>query len=264
VHSFDVFDTSLVRTLAIPDHLFFVLAETLLIRRGDDASKEKIADLARLRIQAARSARRASNRDDVPLEEIYRHIDLESWGIASAEMMEEELRLGSEAVRPVARTRAELERLQGAGEQIVFISDTPLPAAHLRKMLECAGMAHPDDRVYTSSDVGLTKSSGRLFGYVLEREGDLADRWVHHGDHPHSDVAVVRRLGIGTAPFFDTRLSRYERILLAEGEDEPLIRSRIAGVSRVARLMAATGTRPFLGRRRESRGGIIGAAQGGA
>ncbi|MGH8915026.1 MAG: hypothetical protein ACRDZM_10995, partial [Acidimicrobiia bacterium] len=242
MHSFDVFDTSLVRTLAVPEHLFFILAEALLLRRGDDVSKEKIVDLARLRIQAARSARRASDRDDVPLEEIYRHMDLESWGITTTEMIEEELRLESESARPVARTRTELERLRGEGEQVVFISDTPLPAPHQRKMLEFAGMAHPDDRLYTSGDVGLTKSSGRLFDYVLEREGDRPDRWVHHGDHPHSDVEVVRRRGIGAAPFFDARLGRYERILLAAGEDEPWIRSRIAGVSRVARLMAGTRT----------------------
>lgn len=242
LHSFDVFGTSLVRTLAVPDHLFFLLAESVLMRREDDVSREKIRDLARTRIQAARSARRASDRDDIPLEEIYRHMDLESWGITTAEMIEEELRLEAESVRPVARTRAKLERLRREGNHVVFISDTPLPAAHLKKMLESAGMAHPDDRVYTSSEVGFTKSSGRLFDYVLEREGDLADGWVHHGDHPHSDVEVVQRLGIGAAPFFDARLSRYERILLAAGEEEGWIRSHIAGVSRVARLMAGTRT----------------------
>lgn len=238
--SFDIFDTSLVRTVARPSDVFFLVAQAILQQRGGDANKVAIAELARLRIRAERLAIEAGDKEDVSLDEIYRHLNLGEWGITSGEMMAAELRLEAELVRPIARTRAEVRRSRQMGEPLIFISDTPIPTEHLRQMLVKAGIALPIDRIYASGDLGLTKASGRLFEYASEQEGEPLDRLVHTGDNPRSDVAVVRRLGMRAEPFLEARLTRYERILLNEGEEEPWVRSRIAGVSRAARLEAET------------------------
>lgn len=248
MHSFDVFETCLIRTVAMPDDLFYLVAKSVLSRRSTAWEKEEVVELARLRIAAGQRAGDASSQDHVHLGEIYRHFDLSHWGISPQEMMEEELRLEAESVRPVARTRRQLERLRDEGERIVFISDTPIPTVHLKKMLEDAGVALPGERLYASGDLGLSKASGRLFEYVRDVEGVDFEDWVHHGDNPLGDLSVPWSKGIRTVEYRDSDLTRYERIHLMAGTAETWVRSLVAGVSRVARLTTdEEGNHPFHG-----------------
>lgn len=236
--SFDVYDTCLVRTFAEPSDLYLLLAENLLRGREGGADREMITELAYLRTDAHRTAERLSGREEVGLEEIYQCLNLDDWPISTEEMMDEEIRLEVESVRPVARIKNEIEIHRRTGESITFISDTPLPRGHLRAVLERWGLATPGDRIYTSSDVGFRKSSGLLFQYVREQEGVSVGDWVHRGDHPLADESAPRRLGIRTEPFLDSQLNRYETMVLNDGYGNRSVRSRIAGVSRATRLMS--------------------------
>ena len=46
-----------------------------------------------------------------------------------------------------------MERARKEADRVVFVSDTPHTAAFLRELLEQAGLATPEDRVFVSSSV---------------------------------------------------------------------------------------------------------------
>lgn len=167
--------------------------------------------------------------------EVYNHMNLTPWDIAPERMMEEELRLEVELVRPIEATRLKVAILRQTGARVIFISDTPLPVSHLRRMLQNAGLAMAQDPIYASGELGLTKASGRLFDHVGNAE-QPTDGWVHIGDHPYSDVAVPRAKGIEAFLFAGAALNRNERALARAAGGEPWERSLIAGVSRSVRL----------------------------
>jgi FMN phosphatase YigB (HAD superfamily) len=237
-HSFDVFDTCLVRTVARPADLFYLPAQKVpgeIARRP--RTPEEIIDLARLRLEAEAAARRAIARPDITLADIYAHFShLDYWGIPAHIMMQAEIDLEIALVRPVAVIRQKIEALRGQGCRIIFISDMYLPRDIIRRMLLDHGFAHPDDPVYVSGEIGLTKHNGQLFPYVLAQE-NLGPGQLHHwGDNPHSDVLVPARQGLKTTFFRQSQLTRPEQALLTQPAENPWLSSQLAGVSRAVRL----------------------------
>lgn len=234
VFSFDVFDTCLARTVARPADLFFLLAERLL---PPDATPEQVTELARLRTQAEAAARQASPRDDITLADIYRHFaHLDYFHLSPQAVMQAEIQLEQESVRLVAIIKQKIETLRRQQQRIIFISDMYLPQAVIRAMLLAHGLARPDDPIYVSGEVGLTKASGKLFEHVLAQE-KIVPRQLHHtGDNPYADVIIPTRLGIITHYFQASRLNRYERLTLTQAGDIPRLQTQLAGFSRAGRL----------------------------
>ncbi|MHC4917903.1 MAG: hypothetical protein ACYTGB_20700 [Planctomycetota bacterium] len=247
-HSFDVFDTALVRTFARPPDLFVELGRRLGAGAPDAFAVRRRA--------AERAARGARTREEVTLGEIYAQFPEEHLPGASREgAAAEEVRLEKESVRPVAGVSRAIEEARGRGERVLFISDMYLPAGAVREMLLEAGLAREGDAVYVSSEEGVTKHTGELFGRVLEREGLAPGQLVHCGDNPHSDLRVPRRMGIRCRPFRGARLNRRERTYLESVRPRGQWPLRLAGISRAVRLMLDGEGAPGLG---SLVGGLVG------
>jgi len=238
IYAFDVFDTCLVRNLARPADLFFVLAERMLAQHlSRPYSYEEVSELARLRIEAERTARHASAKEDITLDCFYQRIqDLAQWGISAETMMQAEIQLEIESVRPILQIKQKIDHLRQQEQCIIFISDMYLPRPVIRQMLVEHGFAHDADHIYVSGEIGLTKYSGSLFEYVLTAENINPWQLWHHGDNPYSDVLIPRRLGINTVFFPHSQLNRYETKIVAQRNDWPWQYSQLAGISRVTRL----------------------------
>lgn len=233
-YSFDVFDTCLVRGFASGPDLIATAARRCA--PAGDASEEVIGEAVRLRMEGERRARR-HGADGSSLEEIYAAVpELAELGIRPSDMSDEEVRLERDTLRPVASTAARITRLRAAGGRIIFISDMHLPTAVIREKLLEFRIAQPDDPVYVSGDVGLSKASGRLYDHVLDAEGLRAHEVVHCGDDEGNDVLAARARGLLTVPFTAGRLNRYEREMLTAGPVDPDTCSRLAGISRLVRL----------------------------
>ncbi len=242
IYSFDVYDTCFIRNFAYPTDLFFVLAEKILVTRDvQDFSKEEIIELARLRIKAEQDTRDASDKEDVTFADIYQKLNLAGWGISKSVMMELELKLEFSSIRPILSTKQKIETLRKQGYRIIFISDMYLPQQTIKQMLMNHELAYPNDPVYVSGDIGLTKHSGNLFPYVLKKENILSQELWHHGDNPYSDVIIPNKSGIKTTFFQQSQLNRYEGEILSQGLESSWIYSQFAGVSRVTRLMSNPG-----------------------
>jgi len=240
VHSFDIWETCLIRSFARPEHLFFAVAQRYLGERGEPVTQDQLAELQRERREAETAARDAQHAREgsweVTLEEIYAMLRERAPWIDAGAFQACELALEEASIFPIASTRAEIQRLRAAGERVIFISDMYLPAGTLLGFLRKFGMAEAHTPLYVSGALRRNKAEGTLFRQVCEAEGIELHELAHTGNHPHSDVASPRRLGITATAFTGDRLSVPEQCVLREGQGRPLLASRLAGLMRANRL----------------------------
>jgi FMN phosphatase YigB (HAD superfamily) len=213
--SFDVFDTVLTRSYAVPEDLHWHLAE-LAAQRGLVATP---AALVQARRQAETLAwQRAGHARAIGIEGIYRGVGalLGTSESDTASLMALELDLESACVRPVAAMAAELRVRRARGERICFLSDMHLPAAHIRLLLEKCRLIGPEDHLFVSSDEGVSKrSAGRLYRRALGALGLWPWQLHHQGDDRRADVRMAWLRGVPATHRRAASLNRFEHALLA-------------------------------------------------
>lgn len=94
---------------------------------------------------------------------------------------------------------------------ILFISDMYLPLEIIRQMLHRCGYDR-FQHLFVSSALGVTKSSGELYEYILKELACRPHEILHIGDHYDSDVIMARRYGLATHPYekCDERMRRLD------------------------------------------------------
>ncbi|HWZ95164.1 MAG TPA: hypothetical protein VNW30_08225 [Opitutaceae bacterium] len=240
--SFDVFGTCLVRAVGPPSELFRLVGRMVGERLGTPRPEQFAEDFIEWRSEAERRARRRSMREEVRLQEIWLVLQamLGPERCAALDGPTLELEAERSVLRPIiaARERILLERTRG--NTILFISDTYLPGSFLIPLLRDFGLAAETDRVYLSSEVGLTKRSGSLFRHVLAAEQLPAPGLYHIGDNDVADAAVPRRLGIQTELFTASSPKTVERHLLWLRPPVDALWLRTAGAMATTRLSRPT------------------------
>jgi predicted HAD superfamily hydrolase len=238
--SLDVFDTVVFREVAQPRGTFDRIQQE--VARGNlDLPFHLTRDFTTQRMRAERNARARSNREDISLDSIYGllsrrfNLDHKTTAILKALEINQEL----ESVMGIPQVIAFIRSARLAQKRIIFISDMYLPRSVIIRMLQKVGAYQAEDGVYVSGEIGLTKSSGRLFKHVLHTEQCHPQFVLHIGDHRSSDQRIPARLGLKTISFNRSHLSRYEKILLGPNgfSSQPgLDWQLLAGGSRKARL----------------------------
>lgn len=235
VHSFDVFDTVIMRRVGDPDAVIDVLAERL---HGEGMVPVAAAVFAAARKHHERRLVQLAGRH-LPLRAIHAEVAralsidpavAESWARAE-EQLERELTVA------VPGAREMIEESRAAGHQVVFVSDTPHSESFVRELLVSRGVAGDGDLVFTSSDRGSTKSRGGLFEAIAGVVGSDRD-YLHRGDNRRSDLGSARLEGWRSRLVPQAQLTRYEKLLEARSHDTALATSWLAGASRLARLEA--------------------------
>ena len=237
VYSFDIFDTCLTRLVARPADVFWVLGEKVLAHLGNSKpTPDELTDFRLERMRAEREARAQKSNGEVLLADIYAEFDwLEQRGLDRERGMQAEIETEHDLIRPIAAARERIRRARESGARIVFISDMYLPSMVIGSWLVESGMAAPEDPVYVSGEMGVSKKSGDLFRRVAEKEGLDFRRWRHLGDHPVSDLAAPRKLGIQAERWCPAELTEYEeRAYCALGD--VVAASRLAGTMRCVRV----------------------------
>ncbi|WP_017317165.1 HAD family hydrolase [Mastigocladopsis repens] len=235
VYSFDVFDTSLVRTWVRPTHLFWEV--------GYQLQKENIIQVSpeywsQIRIEAERKAREIGTTYEVTLEEIYEQLafalNLSTYEVEKAKQKEIEIELLS--LRPVPATQKKIQSLHQEEKPIIYISDMYLSEEVIRNFLKENKVWIPGSTLYVSSETRINKASGKLFQHYLAQESLKPSQLCHVGDNLHADVKVPKKLGIPFEYFTQAHLNRYEE-QLADTTELPLkFRSLLAGASRLTRM----------------------------
>ena len=234
--SYDVFDTVVTRAFAHPRDLFVHLGERLgqrgLIRLPP-------LEFARLRWTTELAARQKTPGREVGLAEIYRELALRlHWDEATtAAAQDVELAVESRHLHAIPYLQPELARARAEAGRLLFLSDMYLPSAVLRAWLTREGVMQPDDVLLVSGEARANKNSGKLFAIARQQTGGDYARWHHAGDHPVSDVAKPRELGLTATHRPEAWLTPRERQARgSEGEFAEVWRSLLAGAMRLARL----------------------------
>ena len=180
VVSFDVFDTLLMRPYLRATDLF----------RHLEAVYDRPRFAAR-RIEAEREARsQHPEREDITLDMIYEEIDEEFREMKGQEPEWEQMVLRANPEMKIAYDYA-----VKCGKRIIISSDMYLPSEIIARCLKNSGYSEWE-RLYVSSELNATKSSGSMYRLLLAECGVRACDVLHIGDHKHSDYRVPRKLGM--------------------------------------------------------------------
>ncbi|MDR0932980.1 MAG: hypothetical protein LBM70_08200 [Victivallales bacterium] len=218
--SFDIFDTVLIRKCGKPENIFYLLAtrlyphdralqeEFMLWRRNAVGTGEKIAD-------------------------IYAYADFP--GYSATELIEAEKAIESENLVANPAVRQEIEKCRNAGYVIAFISDMYLPGVFLSDILNRENCLKSGEKVFVSCEYRARKDTGEL--YKLVRNELHPGKWIHYGDHPHSDIKMARKKHIKPKRVKTDYTFIEQKILsFADLQHSPSPLSLLAGFSRVARI----------------------------
>jgi len=239
IASFDVFDTVLIRGTPIPTNVFLLVARRLPSIGIEISPSAFLAS----RTAAEFRCRQNSNAEEITLEAIYRELGFTmGWNLETLALVQEiELQVETALLVPNPETVKDIENARFEGKRILFVSDMYLPTRFIRARLKQFGLMKDHDGLYVSSEVGLTKSSGRLFAHILKAEGIVGADMVHIGDHPLSDVVVPKRLGINCREYSNAKPTRYEVLIESCAVETDGLASIIAGSARFARLSGPLG-----------------------
>jgi FMN phosphatase YigB (HAD superfamily) len=212
--SFDLFDTLLIRRIHDPDLLKPATAR--YISSLADCSGVQISwpKVQKLRDSIEQRHRQETGRRYEDYEACYPRFMEELLQRIFADQYDEQLlervtlyELGVENSMLVPRQELVqwLEELHGQGKRIFIISDVYLPAEHLEKLVEHAGILHLVEKVISSADTFLAKASAKAYPLLLEQFGLDYSSWLHIGDNPHSDGLKAAEVGIRALVIRDGR-----------------------------------------------------------
>lgn len=121
---------------------------------------------------------------------------------------------------------------------VLFISDMYLPIEFLQDVLKEKGFFKEGDQIFVSSEIGLTKASGRLYDYAQQQCHLSFHSWCHRGDNQDSDYKMAKKKGIH-AIFVNHQYTFSEKILKSKDISSWSMNGwMMAGLSRSIRLQA--------------------------
>ena len=186
VISFDIFDTLIHRTVSRPEDIFTLAAETIYPSHEEaDAFRER-------RIAAEHEAR--MEKGEVTLQDIYHHLEARKFPVR--QLMQAEIMCELENCFPDRVMTRLYDYARQSGKTVLIISDMYLSPDVIRNMLNKCGIDLRNADLYVSCDAGVSKRSGQLFRYVLDKRHLNRKDFVHFGDSLKSDILGGIRAGI--------------------------------------------------------------------
>lgn len=233
VHSFDVFDTVLTRTVSPPSEVFFLTGKYARKTLPDRCPPRQFANVR----QRAEERAIAWHRDEASLRDIYVEVQssLQLTDAQAREIKEAELSMEDAVLYAIPETRARIQTLREGGKGIVFVSDMYASTGRIRGWLVERGIWEPGDQLFVSNEYGATKHNGALFR-PAQRELSDSRILVHVGNNRKADVEGAEAAGISSRHATAGNPNRYEQILESYAEETSGMSGRMAGASRYARL----------------------------
>jgi predicted HAD superfamily hydrolase len=258
--TFDVFDTTITRSVAFPTGIFDIMQEKLsrggygdipsYIRNNFGMLRKEIEAYARERKMMLKNSG-----NEVRLEDIYdcmmRVADLTREQIDGLIKLEMELEYTCSV--GIFENIDIIKKLRTSGERVAFISDMYLSSAFIRSLICKHAPDFVDMPIYVSCEYDIGKMSGDLFRRVLEIERVNPDEVEHFGDNVDSDMIGSKKAGIASKLYHFEKLTSWEKQILKINKNA--ITQIAVGTARNARLnhklllsgrMGASYTAPLL------------------
>lgn len=220
VISFDVFDTLLTRTTAVPKGIFALMQEEL----KNNVSFSIIDKYVRENFYIIRVESEAFLRkhyafhgiNEITLDEIYDYIQ-KNYALSDDEkFLLKNFEISTERKNLIGIPE-NIERVKSAissGYRVILISDIYHSSETLRQFLTDKNEIFKNIPIYVSSECRCMKGSGDLFKYVQEKEHIEVQKWIHIGDNLNSDIKAANRIGIKSEKYNYVNLKEYEKRLL--------------------------------------------------
>lgn len=233
IFSYDIFDTTLVRTYLKSTDLFDGLSGVLTREKLIDEE----ANFKMHRINAEVKARQLSTEEEVSLEEIYLQLSLiYQWTDKQRSLAKElEIEFELKNLRPNAEIVEEVNALINKGSTVCFASDIYLAEDFINKALLMNGVQKGFD-LFTSSTSRKTKHYSSLYSYISKHYETSFQNIVHKGDNKYSDYTVPKKLGIGATWYKSSMPTLYEQLVYKSSFPDKKLIGRLAGSMKSARL----------------------------
>jgi FMN phosphatase YigB (HAD superfamily) len=204
---FDIFDTILLRNV-YPEYTKMIWSKRMNVQFGgltaEEIYKSRSELESRLCMENEQSGKDREFRYNQLVEQMYRilttrkiisGISLESFHDICINI-ETDVEIGVQNVDPDWIELVRSIRSNWRQIKIFCISDFYLPKDTIKKMFEHHGILKYIDEIYVSSEVLLTKRTGRLYDFVLSSHNIDPGSAIMIGDNEHSDFKVPTERGI--------------------------------------------------------------------
>lgn len=213
LYSFDIFDTLIGRLVCEPKGIWLIMRNILNSDfKYNDLPKYFKENFVQLRIMSEKRARYIYNDvEDITLEIIYNQLsyigNISNKYINILMMLEKEVEYDN--IYPIIDNINRLKEIR-KNNNIVLISDMYLDSSFIRHLLCKVDNIFEDIKIYVSSEIKLTKSSGNLYKFVYTHE-NYPKTWIHYGDNEYSDVNIPKKYGINGILFNRNELLSFEK-----------------------------------------------------
>lgn len=193
--SFDIFDTLVFRHVHLPAELFVSIPSI----EGETKHTLSALEFRTLREQAERVARKKEHvKEDINLAQIYAEFPFNN--DYKLRLMEAELQAEKKGFVLNEKLMRYAELLSKKGLKVCLISDMYLSKEQIRATFLQSTFLETLP-LYVSSELGLTKFSGKLFGHVAKELNINVSQWLHVGDNADTDIRSAKAVGLHTLHF---------------------------------------------------------------
>ena len=211
--TFDLFDTLLIRRIHDPDLVKLPVAHYIASLAVSHGITKSWRTVQKTRDRIEQRQRRDTGEKFVDHEACYpifmeQTLEEIFGSLYSTQLLEDvtsyELEMESRMLVPRALFADLLRELQELDKRVIIISDVYLPSAHLKILVERAGLLELVEDVVSSADTFLAKASGQAFPLLQDKfQIDIAT-WLHIGDNPISDGLRPAEFGIASLVLKDS------------------------------------------------------------
>lgn len=200
VYSLDIFDTVLRRRVHPPDlikqlvseYISAVLADHRIIVSPQEVQNRRIEAERSLELEAVKQGKDSGCHLDNVIDRVIKSLGAETM-LDPATIVDYELQLEMKATEPMPGVVSLIHGIRSSGKRVVGTSETYLSTDQLAAILEHNGLLQYFDKLYASSDLGISKITGRLFQHILRSEGNAI---VHIGDNYIYDYYTPANMGM--------------------------------------------------------------------
>jgi len=190
--SFDLFDTLIKRDSGSPKFVFEIIER--IIADNNDINRI-IGQFGSERVEAEINCRKNSLFEEITLDEIYMELNKKYDSELCRIYKNKELDIEFELCQLNPKIKNIYEWCIANGKKIIFTSDMYLPKECIQKILLKIG-CNNYFKIFLSSEVRKTKSTGSLYNYLIEDLGISFKDIIHIGDNLISDYLRPKLKGI--------------------------------------------------------------------
>ena len=191
--SFDIFDTLFFRKCRTPENIFLQMGNSNLIKKFFvDAENFK-----KFRVNCEKEVYKKSNDEEILLRDIYNIFPINEK--QKKDMISLELEIERENLFLNKHIFRWIKLAKNFDKRIIITSDMYLSLEQILNVaLSKLEYISVIDDFYISSEIGLRKSTGKLFEYILKVNNIKANEVLHIGDNISSDINIANAIGINT------------------------------------------------------------------